>query len=149
MTDQGDGKVMGVLKNFLEDVFGEGHSYSIYDGETYGNGNMTLIGALGDVAEFTATLSSDETAILISLLYKLPELDCEADQISSEVYELEDDAFGYSGYSEPQLEVLDEDEFLTCNWIVSVGPLFDGAPKTNEIIEFDKEVKNIIKSHTK
>ena len=69
MTDQGDGKVMEVLKEFLEDVFGEGHSYSIYDGETYGNGNMTLIGALGDVAEFTATLSSDETAILISLLF--------------------------------------------------------------------------------
>tara|TARA_Y100000590_G_scaffold93657_1_gene106147 strand:- start:67 stop:603 length:537 start_codon:yes stop_codon:yes gene_type:complete len=147
------GKVMEIMKGFLEEAFGEGHSYSIDDGDagglSYEGGGLNISGDLDGVASYQATLRNDSTDIMFSFSYDLHKLDCDANQISSEIQELEDDTFDYPGYSEPVLEVLDEDEWLTCNWIVHVGPLFDGVPKINEIIDFDNRVNEIINSHKK
>ena len=144
------GKVMEIMKGVLELAFGEGHSYSIDDGQSNDGGGLTISGDLDGVASYVATLRNDSTDIMFSFsYYDLPKLDCDASQISSEIQELEDDTFGYSDYSEPELEVLDWDENIDCNWIVHVGPLFDGVPKINEIIDFDNRVNEIINSHKK
>ena len=144
------GKVMEIMKGVLELAFGEDHSYSIDDGQSNDGGGLTISGDLDGVASYVATLRNDSTDIMFSFsYYDLPKLDCDASQISSEIQELEDDTFGYSGYSEPELEVLDWDENIDCNWIVHVGPLFDGVPKMNEIIDFDNLVNEIINSHKK
>ena len=144
------GQVMGIMKGVLEQAFGEGHIYSIDDGQANEGSGLTISGDLDGVASYTATLRNDSTDIMFSFsYYDLPKLDCDASQISSEIQELEDDTFGYSGYSEPELEVLDGDEYFECNWIVHVGPLFDGVPKINEIIDFDNRVNEIINSHKK
>ena len=144
------GQVMEIMKGVLEQAFGEGHSYTIDDGQSNDGGGLTISGDLDGVASYTATLRNDSTDIMFSFsYYDLPKLDCDINQISSEIQELEDDTFGYSGYSEPVLEVLDWDENIDCNWIVHVGPLFDGVPKINEIIDFDNQVNEIINSHKK
>ena len=144
------GKVMEIMKGVLEVAFGEGHNYSIDDGQANDGGGLNISGDLDGVASYTATLRNDSTDIMFSFsYYDLPKLDCDINEISSEIQELEDDTFDYPGYSEPVLEVLDEDEWLTCNWIVHVGPLFDGVPKINEIIDFDNRVNEIINSHKK
>ena len=144
------GQVMGIMKGVLEQAFGEGHSYSIDDGKSNDGGGLTISGDLDGVASYTATLRNDSTDIMFSFsYYDLPKLDCDINEISSEIQELEDDTFGYSGYSEPELEVLDGDEYFECNWIVHVGSLFDGVPKINEIIDFDNRVNEIINSHKK
>ena len=144
------GKVMQIMKGVLEQAFGKGHIYSIDDGQSNDGGGLNIGGDLDGVASYTATLRNDSTDIMFSFsYYDLPKLDCDINQISSEIRELEDDTFGYSGYSEPELEVLDGDDYFDCNWIVHVGPLFDGVPKINEIIDFDNRVKEIISSHKK
>ena len=144
------GKVMEIMQGVLEEAFGEGHSYTIDDGQANDGSGLNISGDLDGVASYTATLRNDSTDIMFSFsYYDLPKLDCDASQISSEIQELEDDTFGYSDYSEPELEVLDWDENIDCNWIVHVGPLFDGVPKINEIIDFDNRVNEIINSHKK
>ena len=144
------GQVMEIMKGVLEEAFGEGHIYSIDDGQSNDGGGLTISGDLDGVASYVATLGNHSTDIVFSFsYYDLPKLDCDTSQISSEIQELENDTLGYSGYSEPELEVLDEDEWITCNWIVHVGPLFDGVPKINEIIDFDNRVNEIINSHKK
>ena len=144
------GKVMEIMKGVLELAFGEGHSYSIDDGQSNDGGGLTISGDLDGVASYVATLRNDSTDIMFSFsYYDLPKLDCDINEISSEIQELEDDTFGNSGYSEPELEVLDGDEYFECNWIVHVGSLFDGVPKINEIIDFDNRVNEIINSHKK
>ena len=144
------GKVMEIMKGVVEEAFGEGHSYTIDDGQANDGGGLTISGDIDGVASYVATLRNDSTDIMFSFsYYDLPKLDCDASQISSEIQELEDDTFGYSDYSEPELEVLDWDENIDCNWIVHVGPLFDGVPKINEIIDFDNRVNEIINSHKK
>ena len=145
------GQVMGIMKGVLEQAFGEGHIYSIDDGQANEGSGLTISGDLDGVASYVATLRNDSTDIVFFFsFFDLPKkLDCDINQISSEIRELEDDTFGYSGYSEPELEVLDWDENIDCNWIVHVGPLFDGVPKINEIIDFDNRVNEIINSHKK
>ena len=144
------GKVMEIMKGVLELAFGEGHSYSIDDGQSNDGGGLTISGDLDGVASYVATLRNDSTDIMFSFSYHdLPKLDCDTSQISSEIQELEDDTFGYLGDSEPVLEVLDDDEYFECNWIVHVGSLFDGVPKIKEIIDFDNRVNEIINSHKK
>ena len=116
------GEVMEIMKGVLELAFGEGHSYSIDDGQSNDGGGLNISGDLDGIASYTATLRNDSTDIMFSFsYYDLPKLDCDASQISSEIQELEDDTFGYSGYSEPELEVLDGDEYFECNWIIHVG----------------------------
>ena len=145
------GQVMGIMKGVLEQAFGEGHIYSIDDGQANDGDGLTISGDLDGVASYVATLRNDSTDIVFFFsFFVLPKkLDCDINQISSEIRELEDDTFGYSGYSEPELEVLDGDEYFECNWIVHVGSLFDGVPKINEIIDFDNRVNEIINSHKK
>ena len=144
------GQVMGIMKGVLEQAFGEGHIYSIDDGQANDGGGLTISGDLDGVASYVATLKNNGTTIMFSFsYYDLPKLDCDINQISSVIQELEDDTFGNHSYSAPVLEVLDGDEYFECNWIVHVGPLFDGVPKINEIIDFDNRVNEIINSHKK
>ena len=144
------GKVMEIMKGVLEQAFGESHSYSIDDGQSNEGGGLTISGDLDGVTSYVATLRNDSTDIMFSFsYYDLPKLDCDINQISSEIQELEDDTFGYSGYNKPDLDVLDWDENIDCNWIVYLDSLFDGVPKINEIIDFDNRVNEIINSHKK
>ena len=144
------GQVMGIMKGVLEQAFGEGHIYSIDDGQANEGSGLTISGDLDGVASYTATLKNNGTTIMFSFsYYDLPKLDCDISQISSEIQELEDDTFGYSGYNKPDLEVLDWDENIDCNWIVYLDSLFDGVPTMHAIRSFDNQVNEIINSHKK
>ena len=144
------GKVMEIMKGVLEEAFGEGHSYTIDDGQANDGGGLTISGDLDGVASYVATLRNNQTSIMFSFsYYDLPKLDCDINEISSEIQELEDDTFSYSGYNEPDLEVSDWDENIDCNWTVYLGPLFVGVPTMRAIIDFDDRVNKIINSHKK
>ena len=144
------GKVMEIMKGVLELAFGEGHSYSIDDGQSNDGGGLTISGDLDGVASYVATLRNNQTSIMFSFsYYDLPKLDCDINEISSEIQELEDDTFSYSDYNEPDLEVSDWDENIDCNWTVYLGPLFVGVPTMRAIIDFDDRVNKIINSHKK
>ena len=144
------GKVMEIMKGVLEEAFGEGHSYTIDDGQANDGGGLTISGDLDGVASYVATLRNNQTSIMFSFsYYDLPKLDCDINEISSEIQELEDDTFSYSDYNEPDLEVSDWDENIDCNWTVYLGPLFVGVPTMRAIIDFDDRVNKIINSHKK
>ena len=151
------GEVMEIMKGVLEEAFGEGHSYSIDDGEARlanDGGGLTISGDLDGVASFGATLYSTETSIMLTFYYQLSKLDCEVSEIEDAIQVLEDeDIFDYSDI-EPSLEIDvhtdDEDETLiTCNWHFHCEPMFNGAPSMDNIIEFDNQVNEIINSHKK
>ena len=143
------GKVMQIMKGVLEDVFGEGRSYSIDDGQGDDGGGLTISGDLDGVASYTATLSSASTDMIITFYYELPKLDCEASEIDDEIQTLEENYFGYE--SELGTEVDSDDEYaaINCSWSISCEPLFGDAPTMDEIIDFDDQVKDIINSHKK
>ena len=58
------GKVMEIMKGVLEVAFGEGHSYSIDDGQANDGGGLTISGDLDGVASYVATLRNDSTDIV-------------------------------------------------------------------------------------
>ena len=150
------GEVMKIMKGVLEEAFGEGHSYSIDDGEARlanDGGGLTISGDLDGVASFGATLYSTETSIMLTFYYQLSKLDCEVSEIEDAIQVLEDeDIFDYSDI-EPSLEIdvnADDDErVIYCYWTFHCGPMFNGAPRMDNIIEFDNQVNKIINSHKK
>ena len=150
------GEVMEIMKGVLEEAFGEGHSYSIDDGEARlanDGGGLTISGDLDGVASFGATLYSTETSIMLTFYYQLSKLDCEVSEIEDAIQVLEDeDIFDYSDI-EPSLEIdvnADDDErVIYCYWTFHCGPMFNGAPRMDNIIEFDNQVNKIINSHKK
>ena len=149
------GKVMQIMKGVLEDVFGEGHDYSIDDGQSDGSGGLTISGDLDGVASYTATLRSGSTDITFSFsYYELPKLDCDASEIADEIQRLEDDDI-FSYYDRDpwlEMEVEDDDEdyaSIQCYWTFYCEPMFQGVPTMDELMEFDNRVKEIINSHKK
>jgi len=150
------GEVMEIMKGVLEEAFGEGHSYSIDDGEARlanDGGGLTISGDLDGVASFGATLYSTETSIMLTFYYQLSKLDCEVSEIEDAIQVLGDeDIFDYSDI-EPSLEMdvnADDDErVIYCYWTFHCEPMFNGAPRMDNIIEFDNRVNEIINSHKK
>ena len=148
------GKVMEIMKGVLEEAFGEGHNYSIDDGQNNDGGGLTISGDLNGVASYTATLTSGETNTMFSFYYELPKLDCDASEIEDEIRRLEDDDI-FSYYDrEPilEMEVEDDDEnyaSIQCYWTFYCEPMFEGVPTMDELMEFDNRVKEIINSHKK
>ena len=150
------GKMMEIMKGVLEEAFGEGHSYSIDDGEARlanDGGGLTISGDLDGVASFGATLYSTETSIMLTFYYQLSKLDCEVSEIEDAIQVLGDeDIFAYSDI-EPSLEMdvnADDDErVINCYWTFHCEPMFEGVPTMDELIEFDNRVKEIINSHKK
>ena len=148
------GKVMEIMKGVLEEAFGEGHNYSIDDGQNNDGGGLTISGDLNGVASYTATLTSGETGTMFSFYYELPKLDCDASEIEDEIWRLEDDDI-FSYYDrEPilEMEVEDDDEnyaSIQCYWTFYCEPMFEGVPTMDELMEFDNRVKEIINSHKK
>ena len=148
------GKVMEIMKGVLEEAFGEGHNYSIDDGQNNDGGGLTISGDLNGVASYTATLTSGQTGTLFTFYYELPKLDCDASEIEDEIRRLEDDDI-FSYYDrEPifETEVEDDDEnyaSIQCYWTFYCEPMFEGVPTMDELMEFDNRVKEIINSHKK
>ena len=143
------GKVMQIMKGVLEVAFGEGHSYSIDDGQANDGSGLNISGDLDGVASYMATLRSGDTDIMFSFYYDLPELDCDASEIEDEIQMLEDDDI-FSYYDrEPVLEMEEDDERISCFWTFYCEPMFEGVPTMDELIEFDNRVKEIINSHKK
>ena len=148
------GKVMEIMKGVLEVAFGEGHNYSIDDGQANDGGGLNISGDLDGVASYMATLRSGDTDIMFSFYYELPKLDCDASEIEDEIWRLEDDDI-FSYYDrEPilEMEVEDDDEdyaSIQCHWTFHCEPMFEGVPTMDELVEFDNRVKEIINSHKK
>ena len=93
------------------------------------------------------------TSIMVSFYYELPKLDCEVSEIEDAIQVLGDeDIFDYSDI-EPSLEMdvnADDDErVIYCYWTFHCEPMFNGAPRMDNIIEFDNRVNEIINSHKK
>ena len=149
------GKVMEIMKGVLEVAFGEGHSYSIDDGQANDGGGLNISGDLDGVASYMATLRSGDTAIMVSFYYELPKLlDCDASEIEDEIRRLEDDdIFDHDmDLHTLEMEVDDDDEdyaSIQCHWTFHCEPMFEGVPTMDELIEFDNRVKEIINSHKK
>ena len=148
------GKVMQIMKDVLEDVFGEGHHYSIDDGQGDDGGGLTISGDLDGIASFTATLRSRSTDTMFSFYYELPKLDCDASEIEDEIRRLEDDdIFDHDmDLHTLEMEVEDDDEdyaSIQCYWTFHCEPMFEGVPTMDELVEFDNRVKEIINSHKK
>ncbi len=148
------GKVMEMMKGILEVAFGEGHNYSIDDGQANDGGGLNISGDLDGVASYMATLRSGDTDIMFSFYYELPKLDCDASEIEDEIRSLEDgNIFSYYD-REPilEMEVEDDDEdyaSIQCYWTFYCEPMFEGVPTMDELMEFDNRVKEIINSHKK
>ena len=148
------GKVMEIMKGVLEEAFGEGHNYSIDDGQSDYGGGLTISGDLNGVASYTATLTSGETNTRFSFYYELPKLDCDASEIEDEIRSLEDDdIFDHDmDLHTLEMEVEDDDEdyaSIQCHWTFHCEPMFEGVPTMDELVEFDNRVKEIINSHKK
>ena len=145
------GKVMQIMKGVLEVAFGEGHSYSIDDGQANDGSGLNISGDLDGVTSYAATLASDSTNIMFTFYYDLPKLDCDASEIEDEIQRLEDDDNIFSYYDrEPVLEMDGDDEAISCYWTFYCEPMFEGVPTImDELIEFDNQVKEIINSHKK
>ena len=143
------GKVMQIMKDVLEDVFGEGRRYSIDDGQGDDGGGLTISGDLDGIASFTATLRSRSTDTMFSFYYELPKLDCDASEIEDEIQRLEDDDI-FSYYDRDpwlEMEVEDDDEdyaSIQCYWTFYCAPMFEGVPTMDELIEFTKEFNDLI-----
>ena len=150
----GYGKVMQIMKGVLEVAFGEGHSYSIDDGQANDGSGLNISGDLDGVASYMATHTSDSTNILFTFYYDHPKLDCDASEIEDEIQRLEDDDI-FSYYDRDpwlEVEVEDDDEdyaSIQCYWTFYCEPMFEGVPTMDELIEFDNRVKEIINSHKK
>ncbi len=144
------GKVMQIMKGVLEVAFGEGHSYSIDDGQANDGCGLNISGDLDGVASYMATLRSGSTDIMFTFsYYELPKLDCEASEIDDEIQTLEENYFGYESELETEVDSDDEYAAINCSWSISCESLFGDAPKMDEIIDFDDQVKEIINSHKK
>ena len=146
------GKVMEIMKGVLEVAFGEGHNYSIDDGQANDGGGLNISGDLDGVASYTATLRSGSTDITFSFsYYELPKLDCDASEIADEIQRLEDDDIFDHDMDLHSLEmnVEDDEEGFSCYWTFHCEPMFGGVPTMDELIEFDNRVKEIINSHKK
>ena len=148
------GKVMEIMKGVLEVAFGEGHNYSIDDGQANDGGGLNISGDLDGVASYMATLRSGDTAIMFSFYYELPKLDCDASEIEDEIRSLEDDdIFDHDmDLHTLEMEVEDDDEdyaSIQCHWTFHCEPMFEGVPTMDELVEFDNRVKEIINSHKK
>ena len=148
------GKVMEIMKGVLEVAFGEGHNYSIDDGQANDGGGLNISGDLDGVASYMATLRSGDTAIMFSFYYELPKLDCDASEIEDEIRSLEDDdIFDHDmDLHTLEMEVEDDDEdyaSIQCQWRFDCEPMFEGVPTMDELVEFDNRVKEIINSHKK
>ena len=147
------GKVMEIMKGVLEQAFGEGHIYSIDDGQANDGSGLNISGDLDGVTSYAATLASDSTNIMFTFYYDLPKLDCDASEIDDEIRRLEDDDI-FSYYDrEPILEteVEDDEDYasIQCYWTFYCEPMFEGVPTMDELMEFDNRVKEIINSHKK
>ena len=148
------GKVMEIMKGVLEVAFGEGHNYSIDDGQANDGGGLNISGDLDGVASYMATLRSGDTDIMFSFYYELPKLDCDASEIEDEIRSLEDDdIFDHDmDLHTLEMEVEDDDEdyaSIQCHWTFHCEPMFEGVPTMDELVEFDNRVKEIINSHKK
>ena len=93
--------------------------------------------------------NSPETDMIITFYYELPKLDCEASEIDDEIQTLEENYFGYESELETEVDSGDEYAAINCSWSISCESLFGDAPKMDEIIDFDDQVKEIINSHKK
>ena len=144
------GKVMEIMKGVLEVAFGEGHNYSIDDGQANDGCGLNISGDLDGVASYMATLTSDSTNIMFTFYYDLPKLDCDASEIEDEIQRLEDDDIFDHDMDLHSLDVEDDgDGGFFCNWEFHCEPMFEGVPTMDELIEFDNRVKEIINSHKK
>ena len=87
--------------------------------------------------------------MIITFYYELPKLDCEASEIDDEIQVLEENYFGYESELDTEVDSDDEYAAINCSWLIRCEPLFGDAPKMDEIIDFDDQVKEIINSHKK
>ena len=143
------GKVMQIMKWFLEGVFGEGYRYSIDDGESSGYGRMTLSGDLHGVASYTVTLTDSKTRAMFSFSYELPELDCKPSELDDEISQI-DPRVSWSYDLNYESDVEEDISMISLYLTMSTEPNFgNGIPAMEELVKFDNEVKEIINSHKK
>ena len=146
-----------IFKQFLEDVFGEGNSISVEDGQGSKDA-IIIVGDLNGIASYTAQLNENSADLLLTFGYMLSEdddgdhreLDCEGYELGEEIDEWVDDYLDdFPGNSEHSVE--DWDDNIDCNITLEVEPLFANAPEKlmENVEEINNKIKKIIEKHEK
>ncbi len=146
-----------IFKSFLEDIFGEGHSISVDDGQGSKDA-IIIVGDLNGIASYTAQLNENSAELLLTFGYMLSEdddgdhreLDCDGYELGEEIDEWVDDYLDdFPGNSEHSVE--DWDDNIDCNITLEFEPLFANAPAKlmENVHEINDKINEIIGKHEK